>query len=141
MRSGLQSTSGRNDGPWVLSANWVRYALNRPMVSDPGTEMEYSTGTSHLLSAILTKATGQSTWQFAQEALASRSGFSLARWMQDPQGIYFGGNEMQLTPRQMVTIGELYLHRGQLNGRQIVPSAWVDASCTPRTRSAYGLRS
>jgi CubicO group peptidase (beta-lactamase class C family) len=137
MRSGLESTSGRNYGAWVLSPNWVRYALNRPMVSDPGTEMEYSTGTSHLLSAILTKATGMSTWQFAQDALARPLGFSLPRWMQDPQGIFFGGNEMQLTPRQMVTIGQLYLQRGQWNGRQIVPAAWVDASCTPRTRSIY----
>jgi CubicO group peptidase (beta-lactamase class C family) len=137
MRSGLESTSGRNYGAWVLSGNWVRSALTRPMVSDPGTEMEYSTGTSHLLSAILTKATGMSTWQFAQEALARPLGFSLARWMQDPQGIYFGGNEMQLTPRQMVTLGELYKRRGEWNGRQIVPAAWVDTSCVPRTYSVY----
>ncbi len=43
-----------------------------------------------------------STWQFAQEQLAKPLGFSLARWTQDPQGIYFGGNEMLMTPRQMV---------------------------------------
>jgi CubicO group peptidase (beta-lactamase class C family) len=107
------------------------------MVSDPGTDMEYSTGTSHLLSAILTRATGASTWQFAQEALARPLGFSLARWTRDPQGIYFGGNEMLLTPKQMVAIGELYLHRGSTGGRQIVPAAWVDTSCVPRTRSAF----
>ena len=137
MRSGLASTSGRNYGAWVQSPNWVGHALRRPMVSDPGTDMEYSTGTSHLLSAILTKATGTSTWQFAQDALARPLGFSLARWPQDPQGIYFGGNEMLLTPKQMVAIGELYLKRGAVNGRQIVPAAWVDASCVPRTASVY----
>jgi CubicO group peptidase (beta-lactamase class C family) len=92
MRSGLGSTS-RNYEAWVLSRNWVRHALAQPMVSDPGTDMEYSTGTSHLLSAILTKATGVSTWQFAQDALARPLGFTLAKWPQDPQGIYFGGTE------------------------------------------------
>src|SRR5919109_1115941 len=70
MRSGLESTSGRNYGAWVQSPNWVRYVLNRPMRAEPGTRVEYSTGSSHLLSAILTKATKTSTWQFAQAELA-----------------------------------------------------------------------
>lgn len=81
MRSGLASTSGRDYGAWVQSPNWVRYVLNRPLVDEPGTRVEYSTGTSHLLSAILTKAAKTSTWQFAQDALARPLGFSLARWM------------------------------------------------------------
>jgi CubicO group peptidase (beta-lactamase class C family) len=137
MRSGLESTSGRNYGAWVQSRNWVRYALDRPIVSEPGTAMEYSTGSSHLLSAILTKAAGTSTWQFAQGALAKPIGITLARWPVDPQGIYFGGNEMLLAPKQMVAIGELYLRRGLANGRQVVPASWVDASCVPRTASVY----
>jgi CubicO group peptidase (beta-lactamase class C family) len=137
MRSGLESTSGRNYGAWVRSRNWVGYALRQPMVGEPGGGMEYSTGSSHLLSAILTRATGGSTWHFAQETLAKPAGFSLPRWPQDPQWIYFGGNEMLLAPAQMVAIGELYLRRGQANGRQVVPASWVDASCTPRTASVW----
>ncbi|HEX4914791.1 MAG TPA: serine hydrolase, partial [Vicinamibacterales bacterium] len=86
MRSGLESTSGRQYGSWVRSKNWVRYALAQPLEDEPGTRVEYSTGTSHLLSAILTKATKKSTWQFAQEELAKPLGFTLARWPQDPQG-------------------------------------------------------
>jgi CubicO group peptidase (beta-lactamase class C family) len=137
MRSGLESTSGGNYGPWVRSRNWVRYALDRPMVSDPGTAMEYSTGTSHLLSAILTRVTKVSTWQFGQQAIARPLGFSLAQWPRDPQGIYFGGNEMLMTPRQMVAVGELYLNEGRANGRQVVPRAWVETSCVPRTTSRW----
>ena len=137
MRSGLASTSGGDYGRWVNSRNWVRYALDQPMVSDPGTSMEYSTGTSHLLSAILTKATGTSTHQFANEALAAPLGISFTRWTRDPQGIYFGGNEMSMTPRQMIVFGEMWRNRGRANGRQIVPAAWVDTSCRPRTRSRW----
>ena len=137
MRSGLESTSGSGYGRWVTSRNWVRFALERPMVSDPGSSMEYSTGTSHLLSAILTKATAKTTHRFATEALAQPLGFTLAQWPRDPQGIYFGGNDMLLTPKQMVAIGELWLNGGRTAGKQVVPSAWVSTSCEPRTRSRW----
>jgi len=138
MRSGLESTSSRNYGKWVRSSNWVRYTLTRPLEDPPGTSMEYSTGNSHLLSAILTKAAKRSTWQYAQEVLAKPLGFTLARWMQDPQGIYFGGNEMMLLPRQMLAFGELYLNLGHLGGQQVVPSQWVKDSFVPRGKSDYG---
>jgi CubicO group peptidase (beta-lactamase class C family) len=137
MRSGLESTSGDNYGSWVRSRNWVRYALDRPLVAEPGTSMEYSTGTSHLLSAILTRATKMSTWQFAQQRLARPLGISLSQWPRDPQGIYLGGNEMLMTPRQMVAFGEMFLNRGLVRGRKMVSPAWVDESCRPRTRSRW----
>lgn len=137
MRSGLESTSGGNYGPWVRSRNWVRYALDRQMVSDPGTSMEYSTGTSHILSAILTRVSGKSTHQFATEVLGRPLGFRLAPWPRDPQGIYFGGNEMLMTPRQMIALGELYLNSGRVGERQVISEAWMEASCTPRTRSRW----
>ncbi len=137
MRSGLEPTSGPNYGAWVSSRNWVRHVLTRPMVSAPGTSMEYSTGSSHLLSAILTRASGRSTHQFAVEALAEPLGIRLARWPRDPQGIYFGGNDMLMTPRQMIAIGELWLNEGRADGAQVVPAAWVETSCQPRTRSRW----
>jgi CubicO group peptidase (beta-lactamase class C family) len=137
MRAGLASTSGGNYGAWVNSRNWVQSALARPMVASPGTSMEYSTGTSHILSAILTKATGRSTRQYANEVLGTPLGFSFANWLRDPQGVYFGGNEMQMTPRQMVAIGELYLNHGRAGGQQVVPAEWVDRSCVPVTRSRF----
>ncbi|MBM3819873.1 MAG: serine hydrolase [Acidimicrobiia bacterium] len=134
MRSGLEGTSNRHYGAWVLSRNWVQHALARPMFAAPGEEMEYSTGNTHLLSAILTSATGQSTWQFANEALGRPLGFSLPQWPRDPQGVYFGGNDMLMTPRQMLAFGELYLNGGRAGGRQVVSQAWVTKSCEGRER-------
>jgi CubicO group peptidase (beta-lactamase class C family) len=135
MRAGLETTSNRNYGAWVQSRNWVRFVLTRDLVEPPGVGMEYSTGSTHLLSAILTKATGTSTWQFAQETLARPLGFSLTPWMRDPQGIYFGGNEMVMTPKQMLAIGELYRNKGRVGGTQIIPEDWVRESLRRRTRS------
>jgi CubicO group peptidase (beta-lactamase class C family) len=135
MRSGLQSTSNVNYGAWVQSGNWIRYALTRELVNTPGREMVYSTGNTHLLSAILTKATGGSTWQFAQEALGKSMGFSIPQWPRDPQGIYFGGNDMLMTPRQMLAFGELYLNDGRQGSKQVLPASWVKESLVPRVES------
>ena len=136
MRSGLETTSNRNYGTWVGSPNWVRHILSRPMDAAPGERMIYSTGNTHLLSAILTEAAGKSTWEFGQEALADPLGFHLPRWSTDPQGIFFGGNDMLMTPRQMMAIGEMYLHKGVTAGRRVVPEEWVQQSCEGRTRSS-----
>ena len=140
MRAGLETTSNRNYGRWVYSSNWVRFALHQPLQSPPGWRMTYSTGNTHLLSAILTTASGKSTLQFARAALAEPLGIELAPWSQDPQGIYFGGNDMVMTPRQMLAFGKLYLHGGRDNGAQIVPRAWIDTSWVPRTRSRFSNR-
>jgi CubicO group peptidase (beta-lactamase class C family) len=140
MRSGLETTSNRNYGRWVMSGNWVRHVLQQPFVDNPGGRMIYSTGTSHLLSAIVTRATGRSTYQFAREQLAAPLGISLAPWVRDPQGIYLGGNEMHMLPRHMVTIGELYLNQGRHADRQVVSETWVRASTTPRTTSRWSGR-
>jgi CubicO group peptidase (beta-lactamase class C family) len=137
MRSGLESTSGHNYGSWVRSPNWVRFVLSRPLEATPGQTIEYSTGNTHLLSAILTRVTRMSTWRFAQEALAQPLGFSLPHWPRDPQGIYFGGNEMLMRPRDMIAVGELYLKRGRVNGRQVIPESWIEASWVPRGRSYW----
>ena len=102
--------------------------------------MIYSTGSTHLLSAILTKATRKSTFDFARDALARPLGITLRPWPRDPQGIYFGGNDMLMTPRDMVTIGELYLNGGRHGDLQIVSDAWVRESIVPRTRSSFSRR-
>ena len=137
MRAGLASTSFDAYGAWVRSPNWVRHALTRRVVAERGGPMLYSTGSSHLLSAILTDAADMSTWAYAQRRLGAPLGITIPRWTRDPQGIYFGGNDMYLTPRAMLAFGQLYLDRGRANGRQVVPAAWVDSSFVVRTYSPW----
>jgi CubicO group peptidase (beta-lactamase class C family) len=61
MRSGLESTSRWNYGAWVGSPDWVKFTLTRRLLANPGEQMDYSTGNTHLLSAILTKASHHDT--------------------------------------------------------------------------------
>lgn len=137
MQAGLERTSGDNYGRWVSSPNWVRYALSRPFVAEPGGEMLYSTGSTHLLSAMLTEASGRSTWALAQDWLAEPLGVAIPQWELDPQGIYLGGNQMSMSPRAMARFGELYRTGGVVGGEQVLPADWIAQSWQPRTTSPW----
>jgi CubicO group peptidase (beta-lactamase class C family) len=139
MRAGLQSTSFDQYGAFVSSRNWVRHALTRPAVAPRGEAgpMIYSTGSTHILSAALARATKRSTWAFARGSLAPL-GIRLRSWTTDPQGVYFGGNEMRMTPREMLAFGRMYLNGGRApDGTEVLPRAWIDSSWVPRTTSGW----
>ncbi|HEX5726017.1 MAG TPA: serine hydrolase, partial [Longimicrobiaceae bacterium] len=137
MTSGLETTSFQNYGAWVSSRNWVRAALEQPLVAEPGTEMIYSTGSTHVLSAVLTRATGVSTLEYANRHLGEPLGIRIRPWQRDPQGIYFGGNDMYLSPRDLLRFGELFLNGGMDGDRQVVPRRWIEASFAPRGESGW----
>lgn len=137
MRSGLETTSFYNYGRWVLSDNWVEFALDQPFEEEPGGRMVYSTGTSHLLSVILTKATGISTRAFAEKHLFGPMDIRVGGWDRDPQGYYMGGNNLAISPVALLRIGEMVLNGGVHNGKQIVPAEWIEDATTIYTRSVY----
>ena len=137
MQAGLERTSGENYGRWVSSPNWVRYALSRPFVDEPGGAMLYSTGSTHLLSAMLTRASGRSTYDLAQEWLARPLGIAVPPWPRDRQGVYFGGNDMLMSPRALARFGELYRLGGVVDGRRVLPASWIEQSWTPRAVSPW----
>lgn len=137
MRSGLDRTSGRNYGRWVQSRDWVRHVLSRGFADEPGGRMLYSTGNTHVLSAILTRATGRTTLDLARDWLGKPLGISVPAWQRDPQGIYLGGNNMLLSPRALLRFGELYRDGGVYRGQRILAESWVADSWRPRTRSPF----
>lgn len=137
MRSGLETTSFRNYGRWVMSNNWVEFTLDQPFVEEPGGEMVYSTGTSHLLSVILTKTTGISTRAFANEHLFEPMDIQIGGWDRDPQGYYMGGNNLAVAPLDLLKIGTMMMDVGEYNGKRIVSKDWILESVQVYTRSNY----
>lgn len=115
------------------SNNWLKTTIEFPLTYNPGERMRYNTFQTHLLSAIITKASNMSTLEFARKFLTDPMGITIDDWEQDPQGYYFGGNSMHFTPREMAVLGYLYLNNGKLNDQQIVPSQWVTLSLSPTT--------
>jgi CubicO group peptidase (beta-lactamase class C family) len=136
MQAGLAPASGDNYGRWIVTRNWVRDALDRPFVDKPGGRMLYSTSSTHLLSAILTKASGKTTLQLAREWFEPLDEFVIGGWARDPQGIYLGGNQMAISARALLAFGETYRNGGlTAEGTRLLPADWVEQSWKRRTWS------
>ena len=137
MQAGLERTSGANYGGWISSSNWVANALLRPFLAQPGSRMLYSTGSFHVLGAVLSEVSGESLLTLARSRLGRPLGIDIPAWTRDPQGRYLGGNEMALSLRDMVRFGELYRQGGRWDGVQVLSRDWVERSLQPRTRSPF----
>lgn len=137
MQAGLERTSGANYGGWVSSSDWVSNALSRPIVAEPGSRMLYSTGSFHVLGAVLAEVSGQSLLTLARRRLGQPLGIDIPAWTRDPQGRYLGGNEMALTHQAMIRFGEMYRQGGMYKGSQVLSGDWVRRSLEMRTRSPY----
>ena len=137
MRAGLETASFYNYGRWVISKNWAEWNLKQELVEEPGGKMVYSTGISHLLSVIITKASGVSTRQFAKEYLFRPLNIRPGGWDKDPQGYYMGGNNLALKPADLLKIGQMMLHKGIYKGKRIVSEDWVTDSFKSYTQSNF----
>ncbi len=137
LRGGLESTSGSNYGAWVSSRNWVDYVLRQPRIAANGGRMIYSSGTTHVLGAAIAVATSKNLRQLARERLGQPLEIDVASWTRDPQGFYFGGNEMSLSPIAVLRVALMVRDGGTFNGTQVVDRQWIEASQEPKTRSPY----
>lgn len=108
--------------------NWVDYILGRSLVYEPGSVFNYSTGNTHLLAAVLEKATGRGLFDYAKEKLFDPMGMDSVVWGTDPQGIADGGNGVVMSARDAAKFGQLFLDGGVWNGQQLVPADWVAES-------------
>jgi CubicO group peptidase (beta-lactamase class C family) len=144
MRSGLDiGEGGTNSNLYTQTSNWINVTLSLPMVANPGDQFRYSSMNTHLLSAILTRATGLNTYQFAEANLLAPLAISLRYWDRDPQGIFFGGTGAIFCTRDMARLGYLMLQQGSVGGQQILSSSWIQQSREPHnlqntTWSSFG---
>lgn len=129
---------------FVESKNWIDYILNKPIIEQPGTKMNYNSGSSHILSYILQLATGMTTAAFAEKYLFEPLHITNYEWQQDPQGIFVGGFGIKMKPTDMLKIGLLCLQNGYWNRQQLVSSNWIEQShqkqfTTYKHIGAYGF--
>ncbi len=106
--------------------DWVRAFLNRPITHEPGTFFLYNTGATYMLSAILQKITGETLLSYLTPRLLNPLGIEGATWEMCPRGINTGGFGLKLKTEDIAKFGELYLRNGSVDGKQIVPAAWVE---------------
>ncbi|WP_118134707.1 serine hydrolase [Oceanicella sp. SM1341] len=137
MRAGLERTSGPNYGGWIASGNWVANALACPFEAEPGGRMLYSTGSTHLVGAALSEASGESLLALMRDWLGRPLGIDIPPWTRDPQGYYLGGNNMALSPMGLMRFAEMVRNGGLHEGRRVLPREWIEASWQPRTVSPF----
>ena len=117
---------------WAATANHLQYIIDLPLVSTPGTVFNYSDGASHLLSVIITQATGMNTLDFAREYLFDPLEIKKFRWSKDNKDYPNGAAGLQIMPADMVKFGNLILNNGRYHGKQIVPGSWITNMTTTK---------
>jgi CubicO group peptidase (beta-lactamase class C family) len=150
------------------SRDWLSHILSRPLAAAPGTTFAYSNASSHLLSAIVADATGQSTLAYARAELFGPLGINsddvfeplagqpptpaqvqayrqaAVAWPRDPQGYHMGFGELKLPARDLAKFGYLYLNDGRWDGAQLLSADYVRASTRPYShlgsRDGYGYQ-
>jgi CubicO group peptidase (beta-lactamase class C family) len=145
------------------SRDWVRHILSGRLDAPPGERFAYSSASSHLLSAMVADATGQSTLAFARAELFGPLGIATddaleqelrdwpppqaeleayeqatVAWPTDPQGYHFGGGFLKLPARDLAKLGHLYLNGGRWDGTQVVPADYAAASTRPQSSPSQG---
>ena len=138
MSSGLDCTAANDEQTlheMEQSDDYVQFTLDRKMISEPGAHFVYCSPGMHMLSAILQKATGMTSLEFAQKNLFAPLGIHDVIWPADAQGISHGWGDIHIHPHDMAKIGLLWLNHGQWNGKQIVPTEWVEQSVTTQLKT------
>lgn len=129
-----------NDSPNEPAGIWqLSDELEKPLVAAPGQQFNYNSGTSHLLSAILTQATGMSTKAFADQYLFEPLGIRNISWERVSGDFDNGGAGLELDARDMVKFGFLYLQNGRSGQQQIVPAEWITRAWTQKRTLGFAF--
>ena len=157
MTAGFAGQFNADDVGFATSPDWVRAILTHP-ARPPGGSFGYSSGGSHLLSAILVTATGMSVLDYARAKLFDPLGIPTRpafqplptasnidayqnagfAWPIDPQRRHAGFGFLKLRPQDMAKIGTLYLNAGRWQDEQLVPAAWIRDATTAHVPAADG---
>lgn len=126
----LTMTSGVtfNESGIVSGNDWLGNFLNASVNGKPGTEFQYNSLNTYVLSAIVTKRTGETLTEYLTPRLFGPLGITKYYWETCPKGITKGGWGLFLCAEDMAKLGQLYLQRGKWNGQQLVSEYWIEIS-------------
>ncbi len=146
MTSGLDA-AGRHDIDEIADRgeSWVAGPLTAPLLAEPGTTFTYNNGAAHVLSVLLAKKARRPLLELAEQRLFGPLGIEDYRWPTDPEGNPLGYGHLELRPRDLVSLGQLYLERGHVGETEVVDRDFVALATTavtpggPPEESPYGF--
>ncbi|MEP6948543.1 MAG: serine hydrolase [Ginsengibacter sp.] len=130
----LMMSDGQSPDPTSVvtakDSNWVKGFFETPIENKPGTKFLYNSLGTYMLSAIVQKVTGQQTIEYLKPRLFEPLGIEGMDWETDTKGINTGGWGLRLTTEDMAKFAELFLQKGNWNGRQVLPASWIEEAST-----------
>jgi len=125
------------------SPDQVKYVIERPVAAEPGKEFRYNSGTVNVLGKIVANSIDMEFDTFATSYLFKPLGINRHKWYIYPSGIYHTGGNLEITSRDMIKFGLLYLNHGRWKGQQIISEEWINLSVqhhieTPQSEVYYG---
>ena len=115
------------------TVNWVRAFLSLPVENKPGTRFAYNSAATFMLSAIIQKVSGKTLFEYLTPRLFEPLGIEHASWEMAPGGINTGGWGLKVRTKDIANFGQLYLQKGMWEGKQLVPSTWVEEATKLQT--------
>jgi len=116
----------------ITTEDWVKEFLATPIVHEPGTKFLYNTAATYMLSAIITKVTGENVIDYLKPRLFEPLAITGEDWEVGPKGINTGGWGLRLRTEDLAKFGQLYLQNGIWNGKQVLPEGWVKEATTKK---------
>lgn len=110
----------------MTERDWVSYSLRQPLVSEPGASFVYTNAGPYLAAVIVQEITGMSLVDYLMPRLFEPLGSFLPTWERDPSGRDFGSSGLSLSLSEIADFGQLYLQKGQWQGKQLIPASWVE---------------
>jgi len=138
----LRMSTGHQREPQVRKEkNWAKAFLAQPVPNKPGTHFLYNTSATYMLSAIVQKATGETVLDYLRPRLFDPLGIESPTWGTSPQGVTLGGYGLNVRTEDIARFGQLYLQKGEWQGKRLVPEAWVEAATARQTSNGSNPKS
>ncbi|MBX3258065.1 MAG: serine hydrolase [Chitinophagaceae bacterium] len=123
-------------GAILRNDKWVKHFLSTPIVDTPGTKFLYNSAATFMLSAIIQKITGQKLIDYLTPRLFQPLGITGIDWEENPEGINAGGWGLRLKTEDMAKFGQLFLQKGNWEGKQILPASWIEEASSFKIKNA-----
>ncbi|WP_315834825.1 serine hydrolase domain-containing protein [Bradyrhizobium prioriisuperbiae] len=123
-----------------IKTSWVAEFFKIPVVYQPGTKWVYTSAATYLLSAIVTKVTGQPLADYLKTRLFDPLGITGYQWPVGPENISPGANGLSWKTVDSLKLGILHAQNGRWNGKQVLPADWVAAVQSPHVKDTYGYQ-
>ena len=120
----MQSQDVEND--------WVRYMMDLPMKTEPGTLAAYCSGSQHLAGRVLAIKTGAWLPDYFYKYVARPLQITEYQMNLSPIGEAYGGGGLYIRPRDFLKIGQLFLNNGLWNGTRVLSPEWIRDAVSAR---------